>query len=344
MHDATILMTLALAAVVGGAEDIGPPPPPTQPPKVVCPQPAFDWGTVFTAQEVTHTYALRNEGGAELQITSVQESCKCTAVEYPKTIPPGGAGGITLKVETKDFQGPTVKQVTVFTNDPAAPKFLLQFGGLVRDVVRLAPRFPALRGVIGGEQATTQFVVEKATDVPVDAFTLSAPVPSLTVKIEEAVKGSQYKVLLTTVPGLKAPNTAETVVFSATAGGVTVPVAVKVNITLTPRIFASPQWVIIRSRETEEWEKNPAQPLVRTLKVLGAAGLAFKVEKVATEGDFFDAEVAETVAGKEYAVTLKVTKRPGGNVQPARGKLLVYTNDPVEKKIEVGVMAFFNVK
>ncbi len=344
MRHLCVLTVLPAAVLFGADDEIGPPPPPSQPPKAVCAQPAFDWGTVFTGQEVTHTYVIRNQGGAELVIKDVQESCKCTAVEFPKTIPAGGEGGVTLKVETKEFQGPTVKQATVLSNDPVNPKIVLQFGGIVRDVARVSPRFPALKGILGGQQVTTEFLVDKATEVPIDAFTLSAPVPSVTVKIEETAKAAQYRVVVTTVPGLKTPNMTETITFKATAGGVTVPVAVRVNITLSPRVFVQPPWVIIRQSETEPWEKDPAKPLTRVLKVLGAPGVRFKVEKTEVEGGFFRADFAKAATENEYTVTLTITKRPSGSVQPARGKLVILTDDPVAKRIEVGVSAFFTVK
>ncbi|HAK97639.1 MAG TPA: hypothetical protein DCM87_22265 [Planctomycetes bacterium] len=339
--------TAVLAAALFGAEDeIGPPlpPAPLRNPRAVCPEPNFNWGTVFTGQAVTHTYIIRNTGDAELAIKDVQESCKCTTVDFTRSIPPGGEGGVTLKVETKDFQGPTLKQATVFTNDPAAPKVMLQFGGIVRDAVRLAPRFPALQGILGGLPVSTEFSIVKATEVPIDALTLSAPVPRVTVAIEEAVKGAEYKVRLTTVPGLATPNAIEEIVFNAAAGGVTVPVTVKAHITLKPRVFTAPQWIIVRHREIEEWEKNPAQPLVRTLKVLGAEGVTFKVEKLVARGGFFTAELSETAPGREYAVNVAIAGRPAGAVQPARGAIEIHTDDPAAPKIEVSVMAFFPVK
>ncbi len=339
-------MTFLAAALFGGEDEIGPPLPPAPPqkPRATCPEPDFNWGTVFTGQAVTHTYIIRNAGNADLAIRDVQESCKCTAVEFTKSIPPGGEGGVTLKVETKDFQGPTLKQATVFTNDPDNPKIGLQFGGVVRDAVRLVPLFPALKGVLGGPCVSTEFTVVKATDVPIDALTLSAPVPRVTVAIAETVKGGEYKVRLTTVPGLAVSSAVEEIVLNAAAGGVTIPVTVKAHITLKPRVFVSPQWVIVRHRETEDWEKNPAQPLVRTLKVLGAEGVTFKVEKLIARGAFFTAELAEVAPGREYAVNVAIVKRPEGAVQPARGTIEIHTSDPAAPKIEVGVMAFFAVK
>jgi len=345
MRIAFAAMALA-SALLGAEEEIGPPPPPVplQKPRALCPEPNFNWGTVFTGQEVAHTYLIRNTGGAALAIADVHESCKCTAVDFTRSIPPGGEGGVTLKVDTKDFQGPTLKQATVLTNDPAAPKITLQFGGVVRDAVRLAPRFPVLEGTLGGPPAAAEFAVTKATEALIDALTPAAPPPRVTVAIKEIVKGEEYRVRLTTVPGLATPNAIEEVVLLAAAGGVTVPVTVKAHITLKPRVFTVPQWIIVRQRETEQWELNPAQPLTRTLKVLGAEGVTFKATKLVTRGDFFTAQLAEVAPGREYAVNVAIVKRPNGAIQPARGTIEIHTTDPAASKVEVSVMVFFAVK
>ena len=111
-----VLLAAAIAMPASwsaAADPFGPPPPGR--PRVVCPKPKYDWGTVFTGQEVTHKYILENRGTADLRILNVRESCRCTKKDYTEVIPPGASGHVTLAIDTRGFKGRTDKTATVVT-------------------------------------------------------------------------------------------------------------------------------------------------------------------------------------------------------------------------------------
>ena len=48
-------------------------------------------------------------------------------MDFPKVLQPGKAGTIRVKVETGQTPGVHVKSVTIKSNDPEAPSYVVQF-------------------------------------------------------------------------------------------------------------------------------------------------------------------------------------------------------------------------
>lgn len=81
-----------------------------------------DAGTVPAGTTVRHEFIVRNTGEGELKITRVKPGCGCTVVNYPRVIPAGKEGRITMKVHlSKQWAGERVRQASVIeSNDPKA--------------------------------------------------------------------------------------------------------------------------------------------------------------------------------------------------------------------------------
>jgi hypothetical protein len=102
------------------------------PPKLAVVRPVFDFGTVERGTFVDHAFEVVNKGPGPLRIEHVKGTCHCTAgsvtVHYE---PPGDRTRITVRLDTRELAGPTVKSVTVYTNDPAVRAFGLTLRGEV---------------------------------------------------------------------------------------------------------------------------------------------------------------------------------------------------------------------
>jgi hypothetical protein len=84
------------------------------------------FGTVKAGTPLNHTFKVKNDGSAPLEITGVSPACGCTTTNYDKVIAPGQTGGITLAIDrTESYNGEVVKTAEVTTNDPNKPKFTL---------------------------------------------------------------------------------------------------------------------------------------------------------------------------------------------------------------------------
>jgi Protein of unknown function (DUF1573) len=84
------------------------------------------FGTIKAGTALNHTFKVKNDGKAPLEITNVSPACGCTTTNYDKVIAPGQTGGISLAIDkTESYSGEVVKTAEVTTNDPNKSRFTL---------------------------------------------------------------------------------------------------------------------------------------------------------------------------------------------------------------------------
>ncbi len=343
---------VAVSLLCSAAEHLGPPSPGQvgKHPKAVCPEPRYDWGTVFSGEEVIHTYTIANEGEAELLLTRVQESCGCTKKDYTRSIAPGDAGYVTLAIDTQKFTGKTQKRAVVHTNDPAKPKIILTFGGTASPLAKLSPLFPAMRGLLGGKPAHMTVTITPASDIPIESLKLTSKSSRLKVRVQEKKENEKkktgtYTVHLETLPGITEDNFKEEVTLAAVAQKKKATISFPVHVRLRHRIELGTRnpYVMFHFATTAAWETDPENVPApfKKVKVQAVSGVSFTITKLAPHGGFFEARVTEIKPKQEYELTVKLTGRPKDQAQPARGKLKIHTSDPIDKLLELSVIAFF---
>ncbi len=121
---------------------------------------------------------------------------------FDRSIPPGGEGKITLKLDTSRREGSFQTTARVLTNDPQTPKDTLVIKALIKTPIMVSERMVLLKG-------THQETVTKTVDIkgeldkplklePVD-YTLDKKVQ---FNIEEVTKGKHYRVTFTSIPNV----------------------------------------------------------------------------------------------------------------------------------------------
>ena len=66
--------------------------------------------------------------------------------QFDKAIPPGGEGGIELRVKTKGYQGQIRKSARVYHNDGKTGVIVLRITAFVKVPIYLSARYVYLRG------------------------------------------------------------------------------------------------------------------------------------------------------------------------------------------------------
>jgi hypothetical protein len=169
----------------------------THAPKLVCEKPVHDFGRAASTQIVTHAYDIRNDGDLTLDIKSVTASCGCTVASVStQQIPPGGTAQINAALNLIGRQGRQVKAITIQSNDPQQPAFILTLQGDVADTIGATPdRF--MFGVVRPESTLTQVVELVAVDEPgFRIITVESSAPQFTASSEIVEEGKRYRIRL----------------------------------------------------------------------------------------------------------------------------------------------------
>jgi len=122
-----LLAALALTGAALGQEAKDQP----SKPKLSIQKLEHNFGEIKKGAPAQHSFTVKNEGGADLEIKSVVPACGCTASEFTKIIPPGKEGKITLIFNSAGFNGAVTKHAEVYTNDPERPQFTLMMSMVV---------------------------------------------------------------------------------------------------------------------------------------------------------------------------------------------------------------------
>jgi hypothetical protein len=122
---------------------------------------------------------------------------------FDPAVPPGGEGNITLKVDTKGYQGNIRKSARVKTNDPEKPTMLLVVKATVKVPINVSSRYIQLyRKGDGAVEKTIKIMAEldKPLNLSVIEFTLK---DKLKYAIETVQKSKEYLIRFTSIPGIK---------------------------------------------------------------------------------------------------------------------------------------------
>ena len=130
MRNLLLLTMLLLVACGGGAAAEG------GAPSLALETATLELGEMPNGRIATREVAVRNDGNAPLLVASVTTSCGCTtAVLEPMTIAPGAAGVLRVTFDSgahgPDLRGPLLREVTLNSNDPAAPEAKLTLAATI---------------------------------------------------------------------------------------------------------------------------------------------------------------------------------------------------------------------
>ncbi len=123
---------------------------------------------------------------------------------FDRAIPPGGEGEITLKIDTKGYEGKIRKKAKVYTNDPRNKFEVLRIEAFVKAVISLSPKHVSLKGM-ADRKITKTVTVRAEQDKPLKLepshFNLTGKVKVIDYRIEEVEAGREFRIHFTSIPG-----------------------------------------------------------------------------------------------------------------------------------------------
>lgn len=195
----TVLAATLTLGLLSSQADEAPPVTVEHAPKLVCAEPGYDFGTVDSSVTVEHTYVLKNEGDLTLEISNVKPSCGCTVANITeRSVPPGGETKVTARLALQGRSGQQHKSITVESNDPKQPQFILSLQGNVGSVVDVRPP-SVIFGEVGPNSVVTQFVDIAASGPANFKLTnVESMSPNFAVQASTLEEGRLYRVTITT--------------------------------------------------------------------------------------------------------------------------------------------------
>ena len=306
-------------------------------PKATVAEPLKDVGTVSKGDKIVHDFVIKNEGDADLQITSVQPACGCTVADFDKVIKPGQTGKVHAVVDSATFSGPISKGVSVFTNDPEHPQIELTIHAKVEPYISIKPGYARYITVQGepleGNIAQTLWAPDGTAW---DITSIDSPYPFLAVTFHEAkpeerlpdAKGKQWKVEMKLSNQAKVGPLSDYVTVHTNHPKQKI-VQIPVSGFVRPVVATTPPNADFGKIELKE-------PLKKALNIRNFATEPIKVTSVdPTLPKGIDAKLETLEEGREYQV--RIVLNPELAKGPFLGKLVIHTDSPKVPTLEVEV-------
>ena len=99
----------------------------------------FDAGRILEGKELFHSFTIYNRGAAPLSINKVRPLRGTVISGYDKTVPPGCAGKIAVRVKTMGKEGRIIRGAVVYSNDPDDPRKRLEVNIRVTPLISVEP-------------------------------------------------------------------------------------------------------------------------------------------------------------------------------------------------------------
>lgn len=165
-------------------------------------------GVVPPGDPVTARFRIENSGGAPLAVTPgapVPFMAGVVASVDHSPVPPGGAGTISVRIETEKIAGEGTVVIPVTTDDPAAPKIELRTTLEVKPLLVADPGYARFNVVQKERDGTIRQTVWSSDGATFEVLSVESPMPALRTSFHEAtaderrdgVTGSQWRVDVT---------------------------------------------------------------------------------------------------------------------------------------------------
>lgn len=166
--------------------------------------PTYDFGRAKSGEAVKHTFIFTNTGCETLEIHNVRPGCGCTtAGDWTKKVEPGKTGEIPIQVNTANFNGPIMKNVSVDSNDKTTPTTVLYLKGTVWKPVDINPQFAMINVPPDTQGGSTVLRIINNMDEP---LTLSEPQvnnPGFSATLKTNQPGKEFELVVSTVAPIR---------------------------------------------------------------------------------------------------------------------------------------------
>jgi peroxiredoxin len=290
-------------------------------PRIQIPEPIHDFGQVWIAPTLSHTFEVRNVGDQVLKITNVKPGCGCTLKgQYDKEIAPGGVGKIPLTLKTRGLKKFT-KSITVSCNDPNNATQRLQLKGEIKYYVSAEPMRVNFARIKADEKVKQVVKIVTNTDDAKLELQGSGKMGKFQAALTKGKAPNEYQLTVEGLPPfVQGANSAKYTIKTGVPQQPTLEIPVSAYV--PARLEIRPAQLII-PRPSEK-------PSRRTVIVTNNGDTPVEVLSVAVSNPEITATVQEQKKGQNYRVAINL---PANYLPPPKGdKLTLKLLDGTERE------------
>ncbi|NCC51756.1 MAG: DUF1573 domain-containing protein [Spartobacteria bacterium] len=171
-------------------------------PKIVCEEAVYNFGEADDSASIEHTFILKNEGNAVLEITRVRPACGCTVAELSeKLVEPGKQAELATTLSLKGRRGHQRKSITIECSDPENPRFMLYLEGNVARPLEINPD-RLFFGQIEPETADAKTITLTSKSAPLTITEVSSSIAQFVPRLEVVEANKAYIIHVAAKPPL----------------------------------------------------------------------------------------------------------------------------------------------
>ena len=296
-------------------------------PNLVLVEPVFEFGEVDNSETVTHTFVLRNEGDAPLEISDVKPDCGCTTADAKqRTVAPGEETELTASLKLAGRYGALRKRVRIFSNDPDTPHAVVTLSGTATSMIDVAPRTISVRGTKEDPIGVQTVTVTSAMSHPLPIVSVNTGNPHVSAELVTEHQDFIYRVLLSPNESLPGGQTHGNLIITTSS---TLYPEIKVPYIL---MLADKDFILVPPQLM--LPENPDQEITRQFIIRPGLAGAFKVTEVVPPADHIEVDIRPVNDGTMIRLRkMKVTS----DMNDAAVKIVtdVEGAEPVELPIRV---------
>lgn len=273
---------------------------------------------------------IHNDGTEPLRIHKIDSNCGCTVAQVPdSTLAPGESTVLRATLATRSFSGKVIKQVYVYTNDPASPQATLELRAFVRAPISLKPATVRFGDVPIGEARRATVTLKAAAADTLRILGLDFPEGILRCRSAASQEGDstvyrlEIELRADAQPGpFRVTGRIETNQRASRVQSVQVSGQVHGFFRVDPEAVSLGQVLQGRSRS-------------ETVRVIPTLPGDRRVTGATCDRPYLASEVAALPGGQGYEV--RVTLLPEAPPERISGKLTITTDDPLQPSIDLDV-------
>jgi thiol-disulfide isomerase/thioredoxin len=289
--------------------------------------PVKEFGTIWAGPVLEHSFTIKNEGNAPLEITKIKPSCGCTiAGKYPQKLEPGESGEFPFKLVSSTLRGKFDKSITITSNDPEKADLQLSMRGEVKQYVEVAPTQVDFGELYGTEPKKQVVRLTSNSDTPLKLEVSTPPGDNFDVNLVETTPGKVYELQVTAKPPFDQPERIRKTIALKTNIEAAKSIEIPVRAAIPQRLEVQPSQLTLGS--VKGLPQMTEKGLTRVISFDNYGAKPTKLLEAKADDPEISVKIDPRVEGRKYAVQVQFP--PGYNV-PATGRTITLKTDDAEK-------------